>query len=184
MTFPTRPLNILGTGLALTTGLLCLLFPRMDGDAAVYALLAKHMVLQGDAFNLVFQGKDWLDKPHFPFWMMAIFFKLFGINEYAYHVPGLLFYGLGAWFTRKIALHFYDEVTASFAVLIYLSLFGLLLAAGAARAALTIEITGAGASSRPNTRMRSRDIVETMENGMLAFFCDMGMFNLWGGIPG
>lgn len=146
MTFPTRPLNILGTGLALTTGLLCLLFPRMDGDAAVYALLAKHMVLQGDAFNLVFQGKDWLDKPHFPFWMMAIFFKLFGINEYAYHVPGLLFYGLGAWFTRKIALHFYDEVTASFAVLIYLSLFGLLLAVHDQKAEVYLLALMTGAS--------------------------------------
>lgn len=133
-------------GLALVTCLLCLLFPRMDGDAAVYALLAKHMVLQGDAFNLVFQGKDWLDKPHFPFWMMAIFFKLFGINEYAYHVPGLLFYGLGAWFTRKMAFHFYDEVTASFAVLIYLSLFGLLLAVHDQKAEVYLLALMTGAS--------------------------------------
>lgn len=129
MIFSSRTLNALGLALALSTCLLCLLFPRMDGDSAVYALLAKHMVLQGDVVNLIFQGKDWLDKPHFPFWMMALSFKLFGINEYAYQVPGLLFYGLGAWFTRKMAVHFYDEGTASLAVLVYLSLFGLLLAA-------------------------------------------------------
>lgn len=128
MTFSVRCLQRFGFWLLLTISLLCLLFPRMDGDAAVYALLAKHMVLHGDAFNLVFQGKDWLDKPHFPFWMMAISFQLFGINEYAYQVPGLLFFAMGAWFTRQLALFFDDEATASLTTLIYLSLFGLLLA--------------------------------------------------------
>lgn len=128
ITLPARTLRPLSFGLLLCISVLCLLFPRMDGDAAVYALLAKHMVLQGDAFNLVFQGKDWLDKPHFPFWMMAISFELFGVNEYAYQVPGLLFFAAGAWFTRKLALFLSDEATASLTTLIYLTLFGLLLA--------------------------------------------------------
>jgi 4-amino-4-deoxy-L-arabinose transferase-like glycosyltransferase len=54
--------------------LLVLAFARLTNDSVVYALLAKHMVLHKDWFSLVYQGTDWLDKPHFPFWMVAISF--------------------------------------------------------------------------------------------------------------
>ncbi|RZU02757.1 ArnT family glycosyltransferase [Rivibacter subsaxonicus] len=117
-------------GLAALTCLLCLLLPRMDGDAAVYALIAKNMVLTGDWTNLYFQGKDWLDKPHLPFWLVAGSFELFGVNERAYLLPGLLFYLLGAWATYRLARHFYAERrVALVATLLYLSLLGPLLAA-------------------------------------------------------
>ena len=108
---------------------LCLLLPRLGGDATVYALLAKQIATSGDWVNLVYQGKDWLDKPHFPFWMVALSFKLFGINERAYLVPGLLFFVLGAWSTRKLAQHFFDARTAAVAALLYLGVLGSLLAA-------------------------------------------------------
>lgn len=108
---------------------LCLLLPRMGGDATVYALLAKQIATSGDWVNLIYQGKDWLDKPHFPFWMVALSFKLFGINERAYLVPGLLFFVLGAWSTRKLARHFFDARTAAVAALLYLGVLGSLLAA-------------------------------------------------------
>lgn len=146
MSFSSRSLNQVSLLLALAITVLCLLFPRMDGDAAVYALLAKHMVIQGDVFNLVFQGKDWLDKPHFPFWMMALSFKLFGINEYAYQLPGLVFFFLGAWFTGKLAQYFHDASTAALARLMYLSLMGLLLAVHDQKAEVYLLALMTGAS--------------------------------------
>ena len=48
-----------------------LFFTIIEPDGAVYATIAKQMVLTGDYVNLVLQGNDWLDKPHFPFWMMT-----------------------------------------------------------------------------------------------------------------
>ena len=117
----------LAIALAVATWALCLTFPRMDGDAAVYGNLAKHMVLQDDWVNLVFRGADWLDKPHLPFWLVALSFKLFGITARAYLVPGLVFYSLGAWCTYRLARHFSDQAVAALSSVVYLSLLGLLL---------------------------------------------------------
>lgn len=125
----TRQLTAWAWALAALICALCLLLPRLGGDATVYALLAKQIATSGDWVNLIYQGKDWLDKPHFPFWMVALSFKLFGINERAYLVPGLLFFVLGAWSTRKLAQHFFDPRTAAVATLLYLGVLGSLLAA-------------------------------------------------------
>src|SRR6202008_4994911 len=113
--------------LGLLTCLLCLLFPTVDGDAVIYAVLAKNMLLRDDWVNLFYQGKDWLDKPHFPFWMMAAAFKLFGTTERVSLLPGLLFYGLGAWYTHKLARYFFGEQVAAMACLLYICLFGVLV---------------------------------------------------------
>ena len=47
----------------------------MEPDGALYAAIAKHMALSNDWVNLVADGQDWLDKPHFPFWLAALSFK-------------------------------------------------------------------------------------------------------------
>ena len=120
------------TAAALVLGLLaaalCLLLPRIDGDAAVYGLLAKHMVTQHDWVKLVFRGADWLDKPHFPFWLVALSFELFGVGARAYQVPGLLLWALGAWATRQLAAYWFDQRVAALALLLFLGLLGPLLA--------------------------------------------------------
>lgn len=125
---PSTWLHRLSALLAAATVALCLGFVRMDGDAAVYALLAKHMVQSGDWANLVFHGKDWLDKPHFPFWMVALSFKLFGVGVVAYPLPGLLFHLLGAWFTHRLAHRLLGQRVAALALPMYLVLAGSLLA--------------------------------------------------------
>src|SRR5664279_5691325 len=68
-----------------------LFIPLMDPDAGVYASISKNMVLRNNYLELYFQGKDWLDKPHFPFWITALFFKVFGIHTWSYKLPGILF---------------------------------------------------------------------------------------------
>ena len=80
-----------------------LLVPLMDPDAGVYASLSKNMVLHNDYVNLWFQDQDWLDKPHFPFWITAIFFKIFGMHTWSYKLPGILFVMMGAWYTWLFA---------------------------------------------------------------------------------
>ena len=49
-------------------------------DATLYATIAKTMALHHDYVNIYVSGADWLDKPHFPFWITALFFNLFGMQ--------------------------------------------------------------------------------------------------------
>lgn len=97
-----------------------LFVPLLDPDAGIYATITKNMVQSGDYLNLRFQDKDWLDKPHFPFWLTAAFFKLFGINTWAYKLPGILFALLGAVYTYLFAKQQYNKTTALWATLMLL----------------------------------------------------------------
>ena len=125
MPFSTATLRwLLGSTLALNG--LVLLFPTVYSDAVVYALLSKTIAVSGDWVNLTLLGEDWLDKPHLPFWLTALSFKVFGINSFAYLLPGLAFHVLGAAFTYKLAKHFYGIETAHVSVLMYLTAVGLL----------------------------------------------------------
>ncbi len=80
-----------------------LFVPLMDPDAGVYASVSKNMLLRNNYWELHFQGNDWLDKPHFPFWITAFFFKLFGIHTWTYKLPGVLFVLLGAYYTLSFS---------------------------------------------------------------------------------
>jgi 4-amino-4-deoxy-L-arabinose transferase-like glycosyltransferase len=93
----------------------------MEPDGALYATIAKNIALTGDFVNLKLRGADWLDKPHFPFWITAVSFKIFGINTFAYKLPALIFWGLGAYYTYKLAEILNNETTAKLSVLIYLT---------------------------------------------------------------
>ncbi|HEY8897202.1 MAG TPA: glycosyltransferase family 39 protein [Niastella sp.] len=111
-----------------------LLLPILEPDGALYATIARNMALSGDYVNLKVEGLDWLDKPHFPFWITAFSFKLFGINSFAYKFPGLLFWLAGAYYTYAFARKLYNKQTAQWAVLIYLSIEHLILSNNDVRA--------------------------------------------------
>jgi 4-amino-4-deoxy-L-arabinose transferase-like glycosyltransferase len=96
-----------------------LLIDILEPDGALYATIAKHIALTGDWFNLFGDGHDWLDKPHFPFWISAASYKLFGITSFAYKLPAFLFWLAGIWFTMKLATALYDQQAAKIAVLVY-----------------------------------------------------------------
>jgi 4-amino-4-deoxy-L-arabinose transferase-like glycosyltransferase len=98
-----------------------LLIDILEPDGALYATIAKTIARSGDFINLYVDGKDWLDKPHFPFWMAALSFRFFGINGFAYKFPALLFWGVGAWYTWRLALSVYGKPVAQLSTLIYVS---------------------------------------------------------------
>jgi len=93
----------------------------LDSDGTLYASIAKTIAQTGDFVNLKVQGKDWLDKPHFPFWMAAISYKIFGINTFAYKFPALLFWAMGLVYTYRLALSIYGKGVARIAALIYVT---------------------------------------------------------------
>lgn len=97
-----------------------------SGDALTYATLSHHMVQSGDWVRLVLEGQDWLDKPHLPFWITALFFKLGGVSAQTYILPGFLFHLIGAYYTYRLARLFYGRETALLAVLISVSVFNLM----------------------------------------------------------
>ncbi|MEO6613624.1 MAG: glycosyltransferase family 39 protein [Chitinophagaceae bacterium] len=98
-----------------------LLVPLMDPDAGVYASVTKHMVERNNYLELYFQGTDWLDKPHFPFWITAAFFKIFGIHTWSYKLPGILFALGGAYYTYLFAKQQYNKTIALWAAFILLT---------------------------------------------------------------
>ena len=93
----------------------------LDSDGTLYACIAKTIAQTNDFVNLKVQGKDWLDKPHFPFWMAAFSYKIFGINTFAYKFPALLFWGMGAIYTFLFANKAYNKSVAQLSTLIYIT---------------------------------------------------------------
>jgi len=96
------------------------------GDSITYAALSQHIALNNDWANLMLDGKDWLDKPHMPFWITAVFFQLFGVSAFSYILPGFLFHLIGGYYTYRIARLFYSREAAWLSVLVYVSVFHLM----------------------------------------------------------
>lgn len=108
-------------GILVLVNLLGLFNPLFLGDSALYACISKEIALSGNWFELFVKGLDWLDKPHFPFWVTAFFFKLFGVSTFVYKLPSLLFFGLSVIYTWKLARRLYSTEIAELSVLILLS---------------------------------------------------------------
>ncbi|MDB5018168.1 MAG: glycosyl transferase [Mucilaginibacter sp.] len=95
-----------------------LFIPIIGPDGTLYALIAKTMVQTNNYADLYFHGQDWLDKPHFPFWITALSFKCFGITTWAYKLPAILFLMMGARYTYLFAKSLYNQQIALWSVLI------------------------------------------------------------------
>jgi 4-amino-4-deoxy-L-arabinose transferase-like glycosyltransferase len=98
-----------------------LFIPILEPDGSLYATISKTIAHSGDFVNLMRDGKDWLDKPHFPFWMAALSFRVLGVNAFAYKFPALLFWSAGAFYTWRLALSLYGKPIAQLSTLIYVS---------------------------------------------------------------
>jgi len=108
-------------GLAVAINFSGLFIPLAGPDAALYATISKNMVLRNDFVQLMYQGADWLDKPHLPFVITAISFKLFGFTTWAYKLPGIMIMLMGAWYTWRFAALLYNGKIALWSVLILLT---------------------------------------------------------------
>ena len=110
----------------------------MEPDSALYASIAKNMVLRNDWVNIFVRGLDWLDKPHLTFWLAAASFKVFGITAFAYKLPSFLFGLLGAWYVYKLTKSIYNEKTGLISALIFLSSLHILISTFDVRAEVYI----------------------------------------------
>jgi len=108
-------------GFAVLLNFTGLFVPVMGPDGALYASIAKNMAQHNNFADLFVQGRDWLDKPHFPFWITAVFFKIFGIAGWTYKLPGVLFVLLAAFYTYRLAKELYTAQVALWSVLFLLT---------------------------------------------------------------
>lgn len=90
-------------------------------DPGLYASLAKNLIYKHDFWQLYTYNQDWLDKPHFPFWMTYFSFKIFGIHDWAYRIPALLFFLLSCLYTYLFSRKYYGHEIGSMAVLILMT---------------------------------------------------------------
>lgn len=93
----------------------------MDIDASQYAAISREMMLSGSYLQVFELGKDYLDKPPFLFWVSAFSMKIFGINNFAYKLPSLLFSLLAIFATYKFCLLYYKKEIALMAAVILAS---------------------------------------------------------------
>src|ERR1700710_554058 len=116
-----KPLYILLFALALLVNFAGINVNFFTDDPGLYASLSKNMVYRHEFWELFTYNQDWLDKPHFPFWMVMCSFKLFGISDWAYRLPALLFFLLSGLYTYLFTKKFYSSEIAVMAVLMLMT---------------------------------------------------------------
>jgi 4-amino-4-deoxy-L-arabinose transferase-like glycosyltransferase len=90
----------------------------MDIDAAQYALISREM-LERNSFLQVFEnGMNYLDKPPMLFWLSAISLKIFGIYDWAYRIPSVLFAVLSVYSTYRFTLLYYQKTIAQLSAMV------------------------------------------------------------------
>ena len=108
-------------GLAILVNFTGLFDTILGPDGILYASISKTMALNNNFKELFDGSRDWLDKPHLPFWITAFSFKLFGIHTWSYKLPAILFLLIGARYTFLLARQLYNRDIALWSVFILLT---------------------------------------------------------------
>lgn len=116
-----RPLVLLAiaVGVVIFVLPLFLRFPLLDPDEGLHASIAQEMVERGDWITPRFLGQPFFDKPILYFWIEAVSLRLFGSNEAAVRLPGLMFGLLGAMTTGLLAWRMFGRKTGWIAGIFY-----------------------------------------------------------------
>ncbi len=96
--------------------------PLLDPDEGLHASIAQEMVERGDYVVPRFCGEPFRDKPIAYFLAQAISLRLFGMNEAAVRLPGILFALVGCLTTAALARRLYDQEVGWYAVVAALTL--------------------------------------------------------------
>ncbi len=90
----------------------------MEVDSAQYASMACEMLERGNFLQVFDRGNDYLDKPPFIFWITALCYSVFGMSEFAFKFPAILFALLGILSIYRFTRIWYTERTAVLAAII------------------------------------------------------------------
>lgn len=100
----------------------------MENDSAQFAVMAMRMVQENDFINLFKGPEEYLDKPHMHYWLAALSYKLLGIHDWAYRIPGILATLLGAYSCFGLGKLLYNRDVGRLAALIFMSAQTIVLA--------------------------------------------------------
>ena len=92
-----------------------------ENDSAQFAVMAMRMVQENDFLNLIKGNQEYLDKPHMHYWLAALSFKIFGIHDWAYRIPGILATLLGAYSCFGLGKLLYNRDIGKFSALIFMT---------------------------------------------------------------
>lgn len=93
----------------------------LDVDSAQYALLSREMLESGDFLQVHLQGRDYLDKPPFLFWLNSFFFNIFGYTTWSFRIGSVLFSAAGVIATYKLGNLLYNKRIGFVAALMLMS---------------------------------------------------------------
>ncbi|MBO6830927.1 MAG: glycosyltransferase family 39 protein, partial [Muricauda sp.] len=100
----------------------------MENDSAQFAVMAMRMVQENDFLSLFKGPEEYLDKPHMHYWLAALSYKLFGIHDWAYRIPGILSTLLGAYSCYGLGKLLYNKDVGRLASLIFMTAQTIVLA--------------------------------------------------------
>ena len=100
-----------------------------ENDSAQFAVMAMRMVQENDFINLFKGPEEYLDKPHMHYWLAALSFKIFGIYDWAYRIPGILATLLGAYGCFGLGKLLYNNNVGRLAALIFMTAQTIVLSA-------------------------------------------------------
>lgn len=110
---------LLGIVLVNGLGMTCDIF---NGDSALYASIAKNMALSKDYIHLnSIMIPNWIDKPHFSFWVWSSFIQIFGNTNVGFKLGTFLFYLVLLYYTFQFTAKNYSIAVAQIATIILAS---------------------------------------------------------------
>lgn len=95
-----------------------ILIPLMDIDAAQYASISREMLERKSYLQFYENGKDYLDKPPMLFWLSGLSLKIFGIHDWAYRLPSVLFTVIAVYATYRFSLLYYQKTIAQLSAMV------------------------------------------------------------------
>ncbi len=99
----------------------------MDIDASQYASMSREMLSSHNWLQLYDRGQEYLDKPPFLIWISALSMKMFGVSNFSYKLPSILFALWALYATYRLTKLLYNENTARAAALILATCQGMFL---------------------------------------------------------
>ena len=100
-----------------------------ENDSAQFAVMAMRMVQENDFLNLFKGTEEYLDKPHLHYWLAAFSYLIFGIEDWAYRIPGILALLLGAYSSYGLGKLLYSKDIGKISALIFMTAQTIVLAA-------------------------------------------------------
>jgi len=95
------------------------LFVDVTRDASKYATIAREICETGDFIHLQAEGEPYLQKPPLLFWLSALSFSMFGVSNFAFKFPLLLFSFLGFYSAFRLGKSMYGWNTGVLAAVLY-----------------------------------------------------------------